>query len=164
MQKNALLIVIVLAVVVIGGFYLFRQGSSSYSNPSGSGSNMTSSPQASTPPSKSATPSPTAQTSGTTNSPSGATQSFTVNGDDSSADLTTINVKKGMPVSITFNVKANTVYHGGLDFRSSQISTGTIAPGSSKTINFTATNSFTFTPYWPATNTAKPYTISVVIQ
>lgn len=91
-------------------------------------------------------------------------KSFTVNANDNAADLTNIAVKKGDLVSITFNVKTDETYHGGLDFRSSQISTGTILPGSSKTINFTAGSSFNFIPYWPASNIQKPYIIAVVAQ
>lgn len=93
-----------------------------------------------------------------------AAQHFTVNGNDATADLKTITVAAGTPVSITFGADAGTTYHGGLDFRSSVVNTGTIAPGSTKTISFTATKSFAFTPYWPATNIAKPYTINVVVR
>ncbi len=92
------------------------------------------------------------------------TKSFTVHASDTSADLTIITVSKGALVQVTFSVDANGTYHGGLDFRSSAVSTGAISPGSSKTVKFTASNSFVFTPYWPSTNIKKPYTISVVVQ
>jgi hypothetical protein len=92
-----------------------------------------------------------------------AAKHFAVNGNDASADLTTLTVKKGTPVSITFGADAGTTYHGGLDFRSSVLSTGTITPGSTKTVSFTADSSFSFTPYWPSTNIAKPYKINVVV-
>lgn len=91
-------------------------------------------------------------------------KSFAVNGSDNGADLTTITVAAGTPVTITFGADENGTYHGGLDFRSSIVNTGTIAPGSSKSVSFTATKSFSFTPYWPATNIAKPYKINVVVQ
>lgn len=149
-MSSKALISIIIAIIVIGSVALFA-----HSNSSTQPSNQPSATQTS--PSQSSTPSSTSQTSS-------MTKSFTVNADDASADLTTISVKKGDPVSITFNVKPNNVYHGGLDFRSNQLDTGAIPPGSSKTITFTATNSFTFTPYWPSTNIAKPYTISVVVQ
>lgn len=92
------------------------------------------------------------------------TQSFTVNGNDSGADLTTITVTAGVPVTIIFGADGDGTYHGGLDFRSSVVNTGTIAPGSTKSVSFTATKSFAFTPYWPATNIAKPYRIKVIVQ
>lgn len=93
-----------------------------------------------------------------------AARHFTVNGNDATADVKSISVSEGIPVSITFGADAGTTYHGGLDFRSSVINTGTIVPGTTKTITFTPTKSFSFTPYWPATNIAKPYTIDVVVQ
>lgn len=117
-----------------------------------------------------ATPSPTAspkQSTTPTASPAPsapASKSFVIHANDNSADLTTITVAKGTPVKITFSVGAENTYHGGLDFRSSVISTGTILPGSSKTISFTAQSSFSFTPYWPATNIQKPYTIKIAVQ
>lgn len=93
-----------------------------------------------------------------------AAKHFSVNGNDSTADLKTITVAKGTPVTITFGADASGTYHGGLDFRSSVVSTGTIAPGTTKTVSFTADHSFSFQPYWPATNIAKPYTIAVVVS
>ncbi len=96
--------------------------------------------------------------------PSPAQKNFTVNANDNSANLTTITASKGDIVSIKFNVAANETYHGGLDFRSPNLSTGTIVTGSSKTVSFTATNSFTFIPYWPATNIQKPYVIKVQVE
>lgn len=92
------------------------------------------------------------------------TVNVTVAGNDSTGSPTTITVNKGDTVQITFHVQTEGTYYGGLDFRSSVIDTGTIIPGSSKTVTFTATNSFAFTPYWPATNVSKPYTIQVVVQ
>ena len=91
-------------------------------------------------------------------------QSFKINGNDNSADLTNIMIPKGTPVAITFGVDSNNTYHGGLDFRSLVVNTGTIAPGSTKTINFVADQSFSFTPYWPSTNIAKPYTINITVR
>ncbi len=154
-MNNKVIIGIIVVLVLLGGAFVLSKNKSVV--PQSTSPAQTQSAQPSSTPSQpsQATSSPTTQ---------GNSKSFTVNADDSSADLTTINAKKGDSVSITFNVKPNNVYHAGLDFRSDQVSTGTIAPGSSKTITFTANNSFTFTPYWPSTNIAKPYTISVVIQ
>lgn len=91
-------------------------------------------------------------------------QTFIVHGNDFTADLMNISVPQGTPVQITFVVDSQNTYHGGLDFRSSIISTGAIAPGGSRTISFTAHSSFSFVPYWPSTNTAKPYRITIQVQ
>ncbi len=105
-------------------------------------------------------------TTTTTSEESGtpAPQSFTVNGNDETADRKTITVPAGTEVTITFGADAGSTYHGGLDFRSSVVNTGTIAPGATKSVTFTADHSFSFTPYWPATNIAKPYTIDIVVE
>lgn len=105
-----------------------------------------------------------AQATTGTASPAPAAQHFAVNGNDATADVKNITVAAGTPVTITFGADAGTTYHGGLDFRSSVVNTGTITPGSTKTVSFTATKSFSFTPYWPSTNIAKPYTIDVVVR
>lgn len=110
------------------------------------------------------TPAASGNTSGNTSAKAPAPKHFNVNGNDATADLKVITVAAGTPVTITFGADAGTTYHGGLDYRSSVLNTGTIAPGSTKTVSFTATHSFSFTPYWPATNIAKPYTISIVVQ
>lgn len=91
-------------------------------------------------------------------------ESYTVTADDSSANPSTITVSKGATVNLTFQLKSTGVYFGGLDFRSSVINTGTINAGGSKTVTFTAQQSFNFTPYWPASNVAKGYTVSIVAQ
>ncbi len=98
---------------------------------------------------------------------SGATakqQSLTVHVNDLTADIMTIAVAKGAPVALTFDVGATDVYYGGLDLRSPVVNSGTIKPGASKTVNFTALHSFSFTPYWPASNVAKPYKINIVVK
>lgn len=92
------------------------------------------------------------------------TKSFTIHANNNTADLTTITVSKGTLVQITFSVNAENTYHGGLDFRSSVLNTGTITPGNSKTVSFTASNSFIFTPYWPLTDIQKSYAINIVVQ
>lgn len=93
-----------------------------------------------------------------------AAQSFTIHADDAGADLTNLAVQQGTKVTITFAVSATGVYYGGLDFRSSVLNTGTIKPGESKTISFTADSSFTFTPYWPASNVKKPYLVAIQVK
>ncbi len=96
--------------------------------------------------------------------PAPSTKSFTVTGSDNQADLTNITVNKGDMVMLTFKVDPNNTYHGGLDFRSSVVNSGTIAPGASKMVMFTAASSFSFIPYWPASNIRKPYTININVQ
>lgn len=97
-------------------------------------------------------------------SPSPEPRSFTVNANDSTADLTDISVPKGTPVTLTFNVSITGTYYGGLEFRSSVVSTGSIGPGAAKTVLFTADTPFSFTPYWPTSNVVKPYRINILIQ
>jgi len=91
-------------------------------------------------------------------------QKFTITADDSSASPEEINVTAGNIVEITFSVAGSNVYDGGLDFRSSVVNSGTIHTAESKTISFKADKSFSFTPYWPASNIAKSYKIKVVVQ
>ncbi len=91
-------------------------------------------------------------------------QNITINASDSGADITTINVPKGVRVNLTINVSASGAGHGGLDFRSSIINTNTIAPGGTINTGFIADKSFVITPYWPATNTATPYRINITVQ
>lgn len=89
---------------------------------------------------------------------------FTVNATDDSADVMTLNVKKGDKITVTFNVKQDGVYHGGLEFRSDVVSSGPIKPGGSKTVTFTADQSFDFIPYWYQSNVQKGYMISVKVM
>ena len=66
-----------------------------------------------------------------------------------------IRVDKGTKVKITFRVRTTNVYSGGLEIRSSKFNTQKIEPGSTKTVEFTANESFEFTSYWPVTNVKK---------
>ncbi len=100
----------------------------------------------------------------TTLTPPSAVQTFSITADDSGASLQEITVPKGTIVEITFSIATSNVYYGGLDFRSSVVNSGTILTGQSKTISFTANQSFLFTPYWPASNVAKNYLIKVTAQ
>lgn len=93
-----------------------------------------------------------------------ADHNITINASDSGADITTINVPKGVRVNLTINVSASGAGHGGLDFRSPIINTNTIAPGGTINTGFIADKSFVITPYWPATNTATPYRINITVQ
>lgn len=89
---------------------------------------------------------------------------FTINANDESADLTTLNVKKGDKITVTFKVDTNNVYHGGLEFKSDVVSSKAIKPGDSDTVTFTADKSFDFTPYWYQSGVKKDYLISVKVQ
>ncbi len=91
-------------------------------------------------------------------------QSFTVSADDFGATPTTITVPAGTSVTLTIGVDPSRTSVSGLDFRSSVINTDAIAPGAHKTITFTATKSFTLTPYIASTNTPKSYSISIVVK
>ena len=182
MNKSAIVAIVVVLVLIVGGllYWYSNQGTSTYAPqtsttpqpyqpyaPSGPTSSTSANPTApSTPvnqtPAPTPSPTPTPTPNPTPTSP--APQSFSVHGNDSTGDPTAITVNKGASVSITFTADAQGTYHGGLDFRSSVVSTGPIAPGSSKTVTFTANQSFAFTPYWPSTNIAKPYKITVTVQ
>lgn len=91
-------------------------------------------------------------------------ENYSVTADDFSVSPGVVSVKAGSKVNLTFNVKSQNVYYGGLEFRSSVISTGPIAPGGSKTVTFTADKSFTFAPYWPASNVDKGYRFQVNVE
>lgn len=94
------------------------------------------------------------------------TPSFTISANDNNADHEMITVKKGAKVSLTFAVQTNNVYHGGLQFKSTDpvLDSGPIAPGSSKTVTFTADKSFSFQPYWYASGVKKDYQIMVSVE
>ena len=147
--------------VFIKGLYSSPKSSSSSNNPYSSSSQTTTKPIPTN--SQPSTPQNTTPPPSNSNPPANmnSSASFTITADDNGADKESISVAKGTTVSLTFKVKDNTVYHGGLDFRSNSVSTGTIAPGQSKTIQFTAGQSFKFIPYWPSSNIQKGYTISI---
>lgn len=164
MNKGLLIGIIVVVLVGVGLIFFFTSGPVSAPAPQGSTTTNPASTDGSTPSGNQATTGDAAQTTSSAPSTAPAPQSFTVHGDDLTADLTNITVPKGTPVSITFFVNVADTYHGGLDFRSSVLNTGTILPGAQKTITFTADQSFSFTPYWPASNVAKPYKINITVQ
>ncbi len=81
--------------------------------------------------------------------------SFVVVADDNGLYPQTIVVPKGVPVELTFNVREQNVYYGGLDFRSSKFTTGTVLAGKEITVQFAADESFRYASYWPASNRKK---------
>lgn len=80
---------------------------------------------------------------------------FTIEGDDLGLYPQEITVNKGEKIKITFKVRNEKVYYNGLDFRSKVFNTGTILPGKEKTIEFTATETFEYISYWPASGVEK---------
>ncbi len=81
---------------------------------------------------------------------------FTVEADDLGLYPNILNVNKSDKVKLTFKVRNEKVYYGGLDFRSEIFGdTGKVLPGGSKTVEFTAQNTFTYISYWPASNREK---------
>ncbi|MBI3335107.1 MAG: hypothetical protein HY001_01240 [Candidatus Portnoybacteria bacterium] len=67
----------------------------------------------------------------------------------------TLSVPKGARVKLTFFVRSEGVYYGGLDFRSEKFTTASVKPGGSTTVEFSADNSFIITSYWPASGVKK---------
>lgn len=148
-------IVIIVAVVVLGGgaFALVKHNDNKDNE---SGKSASSSSQSKTGSSDSAKS--TASQSATTGT------DFTINANDETADVKTLNVKKGDTITVTFKVDTNNVYHGGLQFQSDVVSSKPIKPGDSDTVTFTADKSFDFTPYWYQSQVKKDYVISVKVQ
>ena len=66
-----------------------------------------------------------------------------------------ITVGKGTKVKLTFTVRTENVYYGGLDFRSPKFNTASVKPGGSTSVEFTAGESFQFSSYWPASGVLK---------
>jgi plastocyanin len=114
-----------------------------------------------------ATPASQSQTNKPVSSDKTATgTTFTITANDTSATPDTLNVKQGDTITITFNVSSQGTYHGGLKFKSSDpaIDSGSIAEGDSKTVTFTATKSFEFTPFWYQSSVQKDYFVTVNVQ
>jgi plastocyanin len=154
---NKLVSIGVIAVVIVGGGgFLLLHKSSTKSNKSSTASTMSTSQMQQM-------NSSAASSAGTT---SGNTMAVTVTANDESATPETITAKAGQTVKLTFNVSSKGTYHGGLDFKSIDpaIDSGSIDEGSSKTITFTATKSFKFTPYWYKSNVQKDYFVTVNVN
>jgi len=155
MNRTNQVVLGIVAVVIIGSGVVLATRHTS----------PTSSTKSSTTPGKSqSSTSNTSVSTSTTNSSSTADISITTN--DDSASQTAITVSKGTHVNLTFKVDSDGVYHGGLQFKSTDptIDTGGIKPGTSKTVSFVADKSFDFTPYWYQSGVKKNYLISVTVQ
>ncbi|MBI2084572.1 MAG: hypothetical protein HYT70_03100 [Candidatus Aenigmarchaeota archaeon] len=89
-----------------------------------------------------------------------AIREFTIEADDSgfyidNKDISSISVSSGDFVSITYQVRSQGVYYGGLDFRGCGQSTPSVKPGDSIKVQFTALSTCAITSYWPVSNVAK---------
>ncbi len=82
-------------------------------------------------------------------------KAFTIEADDRGLYPDTVQVMKGDKVTLTFKVRTDNVYYGGLDFRSPLFNTGKIAPGAAMSVDFVADQSFVFSSYWPAAGVKK---------
>ena len=157
MNKKVIAVIIIVLVLGVAGVLVFGRKSPSdktaHSNTSGSSSTQKSSESGNT----------SAANNETTISSS---KSFTVSANDNSADQESITVAKGTKVSLTFKVETSGVYHGGLQFKSTnpQLDSGPIAPGDSKTVTFTADHTFSFQPYWYASGVKKDYLVTVNVN
>lgn len=81
---------------------------------------------------------------------------FTIEADDSGLYPSAIEVNKGDTVKITFEVRSQGTYFGGLDFRSGVWgNTGKVSKGESTTVEFIAEETFQFKSYWPASSKLK---------
>lgn len=93
-----------------------------------------------------------------------AVREFKIEADDSGFyPEPSIRVKKGSKVKLTFFVRSTNVYFGGLEMKSNVFKTGTIKPGGSASVEFTANESFEFTSWWPLSN-VKKQTGKVIVE
>jgi archaellum component FlaF (FlaF/FlaG flagellin family) len=138
-MKKGIIIAVIAVVLIAGGVYIAMYSHHSSSNKTQSSSTLTS---------------------------DSMNPKLTITATDDNADHTTLAVKRGANVTLTFTVSQEGVYHGGLQFKSTDpaIDSGPIAPGKSKTITFTADKSFTFQPYWYASGVKKDYLITIKVQ
>ncbi len=150
MNKKAGIAALVVVVIVGAGVVLATHKSTDKSSDSSSSTSQNNS----------------SSSNGTMLTSDSMSPSFTINANDNSADHETISVVKGADVSLTFAVDKSGVYHGGLEFKSTdpQIDSGAIAPGASKTVHFTASKSFSFQPYWYASQVKKDYLVTVTVK
>jgi len=89
--------------------------------------------------------------------PAPETKEFSILADDHKFDPSTISVSKGETVKITFNFNDAEIYYGGLDIKSDYFTTKYRKSDSekTKTAEFVADKSFSFTSYWPSSGVKK---------
>ena len=112
-------------------------------------------------------------TSGTSGSSASGTEAVTVKefsleADDNgfyldSQKISSISVSTGDKVRITFTVRMTSVSFGGLEFRSVVRDSGTIRPGESTNLEFTASSDVAVSSYWPRSNVRKA-TLNITVS
>lgn len=153
-MKKAIAVIVVIIILGGGGYAIAKHGDDK--------NNSSNKPAAASSKSKTSSDSSTDQKASNGSQTTGT--NFTINANDETADMKTLNVKKGDTVTVTFKVDSNNVYHGGLEFKSDVVSSKPIKPGDSDTVTFTADKSFNFTPYWYQSDVQKDYLIAVNVQ
>jgi hypothetical protein len=96
--------------------------------------------------------------------PAPQTVNISTSANEESASPSSFLVPKGAKVNLTFNVKTEGVYYGGIDFRSLVVNSGTILAGQFKTVTFTANSSFTFNGFWPSSGVQKNVTVKINVE
>ncbi|TSC67312.1 MAG: hypothetical protein G01um101466_737 [Parcubacteria group bacterium Gr01-1014_66] len=90
--------------------------------------------------------------------PTPSSRSFTIEADDSGFYPTSVlTVPKGPEIILTFQVRSEGVYYGGLTFRAplSPFPETSALPGESAAVSFTADKPFTISSYWPSSDVWK---------
>jgi len=90
-------------------------------------------------------------------------QSVSVEADDLSFYPSTINTKKNQTTNLNLIVRTRNVYFSGLQFDSKHFATGSVLPGFSTTVRFTASEDFNITSYWPSTKVRKSI-LKVIVE
>lgn len=152
-------VIVVVAVVVLGGGAFLLLGNNKNDKTSNTATPPTSS-------SASSQSSPDQSASSALPMNADGTSAVSVTANDTSASPESLTVKKGAKVTITFSVSEQGTYHGGLDFKNTDdgLDSGSIAPGQSGKLSFTADKSFDLTPYWYQSGVKKDYLVSVHVQ
>lgn len=82
---------------------------------------------------------------------------------ENGTEITEINVAKGQNVKITFFIKKQGTYYGGMTIRGSEFDSGKLEKEETYEIEFTAEESFEIKSYWPQTNKLKA-TLDVTVS
>ena len=155
----------ILIFIIIGGIALYFQRLNYYKrigngNPLPTPSvvvspNISGSPT----PTLSGTPEPTPTSSASPSVSPRPEKTLKIEVTEIAAGLYESRAKKGTVVHFTISVMSES---RTLEFKSGGITTGSISPGSSKTIEFTLEQDMTFTPYEMPSGTVAPYTIKII--
>ncbi|MBI2056718.1 hypothetical protein HYT91_00495 [Candidatus Pacearchaeota archaeon] len=147
-MKNKLIIgLVILAVLIVGGIFLFVQKETMTTQPPVEQETLQPEPIIEQP--KEPVPAPELP----------VVKEFSIFIDEKSVNPKTINVNKGDIIKIIFNFNPNNIYYGGLDIKDSEKKYINVqyrkGENPVKTTEFIAEKSFTYTGYWPNTNKAK---------